>query len=81
VFQTRKVAEILLTARSDSHEFAVVVFTGGGYGIARDGEFLPAYCWTDAQLDLCIEEFMRLVDIDFEKPADDQIFPPHGDRR
>jgi hypothetical protein len=78
VFHTRKVAEILLTARTDSHDFAVVLFEGGGYGISRDGDVVVDYHWPHAELDACIEVFMSLCEIEFEGPnEDDRSFRPH----
>jgi hypothetical protein len=80
VYQTRKVAEILLTARCGSHEYAVVLCTDGGYGVTRDGEILRGYYWSDSELDPCIETFMTLAGIEVEVPRHDPDSRLPGDR-
>lgn len=68
----RHVRETLLTAtRADSTLYALIAFTDGGLGIARDGVPLGAFYWsTTDDIDECVGTFMRLAGLESCYPCE-----------
>ena len=67
MFTRRTIKAVVLTARGRSGEtYAVVTYTDGGYGIARDGEPIQGYYWqgTDGEMEECAEALRRLTGLD-----------------
>jgi hypothetical protein len=46
----------------ESETLSLLIFTDGGYGIARDGRPLDGLYWAEAELDDCIAKLLWLAD-------------------
>lgn len=67
--RARHVRETLLIAtRADSTVYSLVSFDDGGLGIARDGVPLTPFYWPSAEMDNCMETFMRLAGLESAHP-------------
>jgi hypothetical protein len=67
--RAREVRETLLTAtRTDGTIYSLVLYEDEGLGIARDGVPLPPFYWGNAEMDECMETFMRLAGLEPKTP-------------
>jgi hypothetical protein len=61
IFRELRVREVVLTARSQTLDLAVVRYESGGWGITRRGQIVDEWYWPDVMLDGCIETFLLLA--------------------
>ena len=61
-FYGRKVKETLMTATLRHGDvLAVVTFTDGRCGLARNGEPMHVFSWRHEELDECVVKFLQMV--------------------
>ena len=76
-FYGRKVNETLMTATLRHGDvLAVVTFTDGRCGLARNGEPMHVFSWPHAELDECVVQFLKMVTTEGLSPEPTETATP-----
>jgi hypothetical protein len=75
-FYGRKVKETIMTAALRNGDvLAVVTYTDGRCGLARNGEPMHVFSWRHEELDECVVSFLQMISAEGLSPTSNEMRP------